>query len=671
MNTLLFEQHQYIHNTFLTLAQHLQLICMKALLFTVFAITCLQVHSQEQSSDTAHVLSEVVVSARRLDRFSAGLQVKSLDKISFEEYPSILLSEFLATQSPYFIKTYGAGGLATISMRGTASQHTAIYWNGFNINPPNIDMADLSMLPLFLFNRIDLVSGGGSTLFGNGSIGGSIHLNSQNGYKENKLRIASSLGQYNDRLLALTSDYRISNLHLSTSAWYNAAENDFIFVNTAKANNPKERLSNADVMQLGFMQEAHLPLSAGHHLKAGFWYQEREAGIPPAMTMLRSHARQHDRMIRGYAQWNLEKGNLGYSLKSGYNSDYLHYTDTLIGLDSEIRVGSWLSEAEFNINISQRTQLTSGVNFELHNAKVDAYTGQVNPGQFSLFVLATHAFPELKWVLTAGARKEFHSDFESIPPALSLGWRGRLIEQLSGRFNLSANYRTPTLNDRYWNPGGNPGLLAETSLNAEAGLDLEVENEKLGAVFSATVYNNRISNWITWLPTEFNYWSPENISAVMTYGLESRINASYAAGKFTHRIEIAYANTKSLYGAKSFRDISYHPQLIYTPVHTASLSYSASLGRWSIQYFHKLTGPRFTDRANTNQLPAFHTADISLSRKVTISKSRFIVNASVKNLTNHAYQVIQYRPMPGRTFNISLIFDQFFQKQSTTKTKKQ
>lgn len=644
---------------------------MRALITVLFAIITMQVHTQEPVSDSVRILSEVVVSARRIERFSAGLQVRSLEKKTFENYPSSLLSDFLSRQHTHFIKTYGTGGLSTISMRGTASQHTAIYWNGFSINPPNIYMADLSMLPLFLFNRVDLVSGGSSTLFGNGSIGGSIHLNSQNGHRGNKLRVALSVGQFRDRLIAVKSDYKVRKFLLSTSIWLNDAENDFVFINLAKAGKPEERLSNADALQMGLLQELHFPISSHEHLRAGIWFQKREAGIPPTMTMQSSHARQLDRMLRAYLQWNLEKDGFAYSLKTAYNNDFINYEDSLINLDSEIRVSSWISEAELILQILPNTSISSGVNFQLNNAKVDAYLGQVDSKQFSMFMLAKHNLPDLNWVFTAGARKEFHNNFESVPTAISLGWSGRLINILSGRINLSSNYRTPTLNDLYWNPGGNPDLLAESSLNAEAGVDLILKNERWALDFAATVFSSRIKNWITWLPASLNYWSPENIEDVMTYGFEAKAEYSFRLERFIQKFETAYSNTKSLYGETALHNPGVKPQLIYTPVHTASLSYTLRMGTWSIQYFHKLTGSRFTDRANTNKLPAFHTADFSLTRKVSFFKSSITINAMIKNLTNHAYQVIQYRPMPGRSFHISLIFDQLFQKQLQTNTKLQ
>ncbi|MBE0663843.1 MAG: TonB-dependent receptor [Bacteroidales bacterium] len=641
---------------------------MKLLLVSLLLMFSTLSLAQEPLIDTVRTLEEIVISGKRLERFSAGLQVKSLERRDYGNFPGILLSDLLVSRSIHFIKSYGGSGLATISMRGTATQHTGIYWNGFNINPPNIGMADLSLLPVFLFNRIDLVSGGSSALFGNGTIGGSIHLNSQNGFKGNNLKLALSIGSYKDRLVALKSDYKLLKAQLSSSVWYNSAANDFVYVNHAKFGRPKERLENADATHIGFLQEFHLPLNSRQYINAGFWYQQREAGIPPSMTMLSSVARQSDKILRGYAQWSHETTKIHYTLKSAYSHDFLEYTDKAIGLKSEIGVGAWTNDGEVMFKVSPKTQLTSGISFQQFRAEVEAYQSIVTPYQFSVFMLATHEFPELKWTTTAGARKEYNSDFTDVPPALSLGWKGRLSKSLEGRINLSTNYRMPTLNDRYWQPGGNPDLKAESGFNMEAGINFGFEKEKTRLAMSATFYNNRVNNWIAWLPGSYNYWSPENITTVFIYGSEANIHFTYNANKFRHEAGLNWAAAKSIYGAKSFSESKGKPQLIYTPVHTASAYYTATSGNWSFQYLHKLVGTRFTDRANTNQLPAFHTIDISLARKTDLSKHVLTINASIKNLTGHAYQVIEYRPMPGRTFNVSLILDFIFKDKLTTET---
>lgn len=630
---------------------------MKTLLILVLAACSLQVHATEPQADTTKILSEVVITGKRYERFGAGLHSQTILIESQRQFPGILLSDLLAIRTNIFIKSYGAGGLASLSMRGTAPQHTAVYWNGFSINPPNIQMADASLLPLFLFNRIDLVSGGSGTLSGNGAIGGSIMLNSQNGFGRKNLRLAFSASQYSNHLAAAKANYHTGSLSFSTTVWFNKNRNDYRYVNTTKFNRPVERLSNADATQVGFLQEISYKIRNNQFIKSGFWFQEREAGVPPAMTVSKSYARQLDRLVRTYAQWTLEKRKAHYSVKSGYTHDFLNYTDSLISLDSKIRAGNLTTEAEITLQLSSKTQLIAGCIRQLYHAVTNNYIDSANPKRTAIFLLVSHEFSKLNWMMTAGMRKEFTSDFRDIPPALSLGWKGKLSNSLTGRTNASTNYRIPTLNDRYWQPGGNPELKPETGINAELGIDYLFIAEKIRLNISNTLFTGWIRNWIIWFPSDQGYWKPENASRVLLLGYETHLDFSYLTKSITHQVGLGYSLTRSLDGADSYNQIKTAPQLIYTPVHQVSLTYSAKFGKWMLVYSHKFTGSRYTDKLNSNELPAYHTADVSLARTFKIAETELVINASVKNLTNHAYQVIEYRVMPGRTFQISAIFD--------------
>ncbi len=638
---------------------------MRAGLYILLFFIAGRLQAQTATYDTIIDLSEVVVSAGRIRQYGAGLRIQSLDMQAFRKLPGIKLSDALTGHSSHFVKTYGSNGLATISIRGTAPQHTTVYWNGFNINPSNIAMADFSMLPLFLFNHVEIVPGGSSTLTGSGAIGGSIHLNSQSGGTHNHHQVVAAFGQYNDRLMALKTGVIKEKLHFSTSIWVNSSDNDFAFVNTSKSGKPRERLTNADASQVGFLQEALLHFGSKQLLKAGFWLQEREAGIPPSMTMLRSHARQHDRMLRGYAQWNLKYRRVEYSAKTGYHHDYLKYTDTLTNIDSEIRVGVWNSEVILNSAVFKRIQFNAGAGYHIHHAETRNYQAGINPHRFSVFLLATRFIPELQWVFSVGARKESASDFRGIPPAFLLGWKGKMLNNLNGRMNFSTNYRIPTLNDRYWQPGGNPDLKAETSINLETGADFNYQQKNLKALFSVTLYTNRIKNWITWLPENSLFWAPENIGSVMIAGIESNLKFEHHASLFLHSLEISWVASKSLYGGTSLRDISKKSQLMYTPVHNMAVVYIIAAGQWYLQIVQKITGSRYTDRANTSKLPAFYTGNLSIARSFSMKWFTLSMNASVNNLTDQNYQVIQYRPMPGRTFHLSLVLDLLFRQKPT------
>ena len=91
--------------------------------------------------------------------------------------------------------------------------------------------------------------------------------------------------------------------------------------------------------------------------------------------------------------------------------------------------------------------------------------------------------------------------------------------KLGGKASLSRAFKVPTLNDRYWVPGGNPDILPEDSWSAEMGLEHVFENGGTKLTHGITRYRMYVDNWIIWLP-KGNIWSPENIRAVQNDGVE-------------------------------------------------------------------------------------------------------------------------------------------------------
>src|SRR5699024_6275056 len=100
-----------------------------------------------------------------------------------------------------------------------------------------------------------------------------------------------------------------------------------------------------------------------------------------------------------------------------------------------------------------------------------------------------------------------------------LSERGNVVAKAS----VSRNFRFPTLNDLYFLPGGNPDLKNETGVQYEAGLSFAAGKEGSWSLSgSASWYDQRIDDWILWLPTTKGFFSPVNIKKVHAYGVEVR-----------------------------------------------------------------------------------------------------------------------------------------------------
>src|SRR5690606_28784424 len=122
-------------------------------------------------------------------------------------------------------------------------------------------------------------------------------------------------------------------------------------------------------------------------------------------------------------------------------------------------------------------------------------------------------------------RQSFVTDFKApVSPALGLEYSLLKNEQtvIKWKGNISRSYRIPTLNDRYWSPGGNLELKSETGIAYESGLGLSLHKEQSTLSLEITGYFNNVDDWIIWRtsPGE-SFWSPENIDKVHARGVEA------------------------------------------------------------------------------------------------------------------------------------------------------
>jgi len=66
---------------------------------------------------------------------------------------------------------------------------------------------------------------------------------------------------------------------------------------------------------------------------------------------------------------------------------------------------------------------------------------------------------------------------------------------------------------------------------------------------------------------------------------------------------------------------------------------------------------RFVSSDNSSFLPAYNATNLSLSQNVSWQKRMFTLQVKINNLSNQSYQVMQYRPMPPRNYQLAFFIN--------------
>jgi vitamin B12 transporter len=630
----------------------------------VFAFTLFAMHrcyAQRNLTDSIIKLKEVEIKSNRLQHFTAGTKLETIDSIALANHSGQNLAALLSNESQVFIRNYGNTSLATSSMRGAGSNHTAVLWNGFNISGPMSGLLDFNLVPVSFLNSATLQYGGATALWGSGAIGGTVLLNNKGTFeKGTHLKVGLNYGSFEDKQqeFEFTSSKK---KFISTTKFFNHdAKNNFPFINTAAFGKPEQILENAALKQYGLLQENYVQINAYQKINFRFWYQLNDRGLPSTMLSSVSQASQKDEFYRSTTEWQMTKNKVNLYVRAAYFDETLKFTDPQISLVSDFHSKSIIGEAESRFALTKNQSLNIGINNTYNQAFTKNYTKNALQNKTAIFASYSIQNNKANWKGTTSIRQEFINS-GPIPFTASIGFEGRLLRPVRIRGTVSKNYRLPTYNDLYWAQGGNPNLLPENGINKELALALLKASDKFSLEAEACAFSNSIDNWILWTPNAIGIWSPKNILSVWSRGLEYDIKSSFLLGKLKIQLSAKYnyvlsTNEKT----DAVNSASLQKQLIYFPLVKAQGSLGIIYADWNLFYTANYVGYRYTNSDNSNYLIPYQLGNLNLNKGFNLSNMKLRAHIQINNIWNESYQSIAYYAMPGRSyqFGISLNYNQ-------------
>jgi vitamin B12 transporter len=590
-----------------------------------------------------HTLDTLLISADRQSTFGVGADVQRLDSADLQAFRAASMAELLYQQKGLLVQQYGPGQLASPGMRGTAAAHTAVLWEGFQLQSSLNGQVDLSLFPVGFSDQVELVSGANAALWGAGAMGGTILLRQGDRWQQNWQVEAQALaGSFGFDQQSGGISYGNRKFQTSTRFFHRQSDNQFHYL--TPGSQFRAQRQHAAFQQLGLMQSFRLQLNERQGLSSHTWWQSSDRQIP-------LRADQTDQHLRQALRWQYLGDRSLWTIRTAWMNEGLTYTDSLAKIFSQNLMRNWITEGEGNWQLGKH-KLQLG----LHLSQFRALSS--NFDQESLIEYRPAVFGSWRWqhnrlqISTQLRQGWTGNQRDPLVPSLGLEWR--LLSTLQLRFRLNRNYRVPTFNDRFWQPGGNPELLPEQGWSTEWGGDWKWKNIR----FSLTAYSSFIDNWIQWVP-ETNYWTPQNVRNVWNRGVESRLEKQWLLWGLHWHLKLNYQFTQiSSYQAESGGGIRLGLQHIFVPTHQGGMNLSLQRGAWLFQSGHTYTGQRFTASDHSASLPAHVIGYGRLAYKCeALRLHRWELSVRVDNVWNTNYQLLPGRPMPLRSYLVGLSYN--------------
>lgn len=573
-----------------------------------------------------------------------GSYTETQDSFSKRAFSIFSVADLLSSYSGIYVKSYGRGGLSTPSLRGSGASQTAVVWNGITLQSPMLGLLDLSRLPPSFTDELTVNYGGTGASWGSGAIGGVIALRTklpdQQGFHG---LFQSSIGSWGFQNYNSNISFRKNKFSSISRLVSTDAINDF--------RTPLGKNSNASFNQKGFIQELYCTPSVNQTFSVSMWLQKEIRQIPPTSVQAKSLASQDEYAARWAAHWRWVGNTQVIQLKAGYFEELMNYKDELILLNAENRFTTFHSELEYSTFFTRQIHWQTNIINSKRAAKSDGYSETVAENITSIFSGFRVENSRINGQL--GIRKEWQ-DGAAVPVIPSLGINVKLSNNWIARFKWTKYYRLPTLNDRFWQPGGNSDLIPESGWGQEIGITF---GDKRNFRWTSNFYHRLINNWILWSVNEGNsFWSSNNIAAVRSYGSEQRMNYQIILSKVVLSVQLSYDFTRSIneLSVKKPKIIA-GEQLVYVPIHQGAIHVGLSKGRFNWVYRHRYIGKV---SGINESVSAYHLGWLNLEYRMDKVFSKrgpmmfFFFQSD--NLWNNEYKIIERRFMPGRSYQLGI-----------------
>ncbi|MCF8365754.1 MAG: TonB-dependent receptor, partial [Bacteroidales bacterium] len=571
--------------------------------------------------------------------------------------------------------------------RGTAESHTQVSWNGININSPMAGMVDFSLIPVYIIDDMSLKYGNASITESSGGLGGSVQI-SNNPDWNNKpgVKFMQGIGSYHTYDEFLQFGLGNKKFQSKTRVYYTRSENDYPFVNmgiaqidpeTGTITHPLDTNKNAAFSRYGFLQEFYFKPANNSIFSVRWWWQNAHRAIPqatsyegPKNSNLSTQADVDNKIV---ADWKFYKDNYRLMLRSGYSAKKLDYfvKNNVSGIGeipavySESTQKSMLNKASIIFDINDGLSIETSIDYNYHDVvsrdSVNKTGYQQDRSELS-YVFSLRKSYEDRLNINLLLRQDW-LDFKRAPIVPYLGFDYKVLR--NGAFylkgNIARNYHQPTLNDLYWQPGGNPALQPEDGVSVELGADYHFGITNILVKSEITAFYADINNWIIWIPGFKGYWEPQNIKNVVSKGVELNISVNGTAGKFQYILSGNYALTNTVnYGDPLvWGDESQGKQLIYIPLHSGNFMANLSFKKFHITWQHNSYSERFTTSGNDitqrNRFYPYFMNDLIAGKDFVFNKITISAELKIYNLFDETYHSMLYRPMPGRNYLLMLM----------------
>lgn len=641
------------------------------------------VNGQQIDTTAYHELSGVeVIEKARPSVTRAGTPLQVMDRAGIDRLGVQDLSEAVKRFSGVTVQDYGGiGGLKTVSVRSLGAKHTAVSYDGVTITDAQSGQVDISRFSLDNVEMLSLSIGQSDDIFQTARVyasAGALTIQTAKPvFKEKSFHTylkmkGGSFGLFNP---ILHYDQKLGK------RWSASLHGDFV---RADGQYPytlingdletRDKRKNSDIRSYHLEGNLFGDLGKGGELSFKAYYFDSERGLPGSINLYNTNTSErlwdNNFFVQaGYKNALNEKLTLRALAK--YNYAFTRYLD----VNDKYAAGQQMdlnTQNEYygsaGLLYSPFKNFSATVTTDLTRSSLDNnFVKGPNPKRMaSLSVLAVQ-YKDSRFTATGSLLGTYitdqveqgdkPADKKRLSPAASLSWRPFPESTLRVRASYKDIFRVPTFTDLYYLRMGNTGLKPEETSQYNLGLtwSLSCGDWLRHLSLSADGYYNTVKDKIVALPTMY-IWRMLNMGEVRIKGADVNLSAQFP---LPLHMDLFLASTYSFQYAVDVTDPeakNYKDQIPYTPRHSGTVSVSLENPWVNISYILTAVGDRYAlpQNIDRNRIDSYIEQTVSANKEFRFRHFGLRLQGEILNLANVNYDVIQYYPMPGRSWRLSV-----------------
>lgn len=586
--------------------------------FTAILFATSNVHAIE---DNDRLTIEITGSrtAQTVDESLAPVTV--IDREQIDARPSASVTDLLrSTPGINIVNNGGKGSQASIFMRGTESDHTLILLDGVRLGSATTGTTAVQDIPLDQIERIEIVRGPRSSLYGSDAIGGVIQLFTRKPTSGTQPTFSVSGGSNGSAGLNAGVSGKKDN------SWYNANFSSFKTDGFNACDGKPfpngggcftDEPDDDGYKNNSFNLAGGIQISPRVNASLNALYIDSEVDYDGDISNEKDAINQNIGGKLEIAATDIWSTSLLAATSKDHADNFKDGAFTS-QFNTDRNQLSWLND----ILTGDAGKVTLGLDH--YNDAVSGSTNYAVDSRDNTGVFAQYLGKLANIDLQASIRSDDNEQFGTQSTGgLSLG------QDFAGGLRWTASYGTafkaPTFNELYFPAFGNPNLSAETSESFDLGLS--GENEKL--YFSANVFETRIDNLIAY---DAAIGLPVNVGEARIPGIEFTLGTLLASWNVVMDLTLLSPKNESA-GPNNGNQLARRPESMF------NLALIQSWSKLDLKFDLHTQGDSYDDLANTQQLNGFTTVNMNLGYKVS---GDWLINFALNNIFDQDYETAKY-----------------------------